>query len=198
MYIERMEAHLETDFSISIENAKALLESIGKEICTCQNVQLGGNPSINAVLKKSFVALGYTSEELVTQVSASLATIGQLIGNLRNEVSPTSHGKSLAELQSRNSKVDLLTREFLIDSTLIVGMFLIRAFEERHGVLAVEEQTQPLASYEDNEAFNEFWDDTFGEFAMGDYSFTASEILFNLDQQAYQTESKAYGEVEQG
>lgn len=154
-------------------------------------------PSINAVLKKSFVALGYTSEELVTQVSASLATIGQLIGNLRNEVSPTSHGKSLAELQSRNSKVDLLTREFLIDSTLIVGMFLIRAFEERHDTLAVEEHTQPLASYEDNEAFNEFWDDTFGEFAMGDYSFTASEILFNLDQQAYQTESKAYGEVEQ-
>lgn len=45
MYIERMEAHLETDFSISIENAKALLESIGKEICTCQNVQLGGNPA---------------------------------------------------------------------------------------------------------------------------------------------------------
>lgn len=117
-----------------------------------------------------------------------------MIGNLRNEVSPTSHGKSLAELQSRNSKVDLLTREFLIDSTLIVGMFLIRAFEERHGVLAMEEQTQPLASYEDNEAFNEFWDETFSEFAMGDYSFTASEILFNLDQQAYQTESKAYGE----
>lgn len=66
MYIERMEAHLETDFSISIENAKALLESIGKEICTCQGVPLGTNPSINAVLKKSFVAIGYTSEELVT------------------------------------------------------------------------------------------------------------------------------------
>ncbi|MCR6649998.1 MAG: abortive infection family protein [Cellvibrionaceae bacterium] len=197
MYIERMEAHLETDFSISIENAKALLESIGKEICTCQCVPLGTNPSINAVLKKSFVAIGYTSEELVTQVSASLATIGQLIGNLRNEVSPTSHGKSLAELQSRNSKVDLLTREFLIDSTLIVGMFLIRAFEERHGALAVDEHAQALAGYEDNEAFNEFWDDTFGEFVMGDYSYTASEILFNLDQQAYQTESKAFGEVGQ-
>jgi len=33
MYVDRMEVHLETDFSISVENAKALLESIGKEIC---------------------------------------------------------------------------------------------------------------------------------------------------------------------
>lgn len=32
-YISRIEVHLDDDFSISIENAKALLESIGKEIC---------------------------------------------------------------------------------------------------------------------------------------------------------------------
>ena len=32
-YIVRIETHLDSDFSISLENAKALLESIGKEIC---------------------------------------------------------------------------------------------------------------------------------------------------------------------
>ena len=32
-YIVRIETHLDSDFSISLENAKALLETIGKEIC---------------------------------------------------------------------------------------------------------------------------------------------------------------------
>jgi Abortive infection C-terminus len=103
VYVDRIEGHLEADFSVSVENAKALLESIAKEICQAKGKsgELGNAPSINAVLKKAFVALGYTSDELVTQVSSSLATIGQHVGNLRNEISPTSHGKSLAAGRSK-------------------------------------------------------------------------------------------------
>lgn len=199
MYVDRMEGHLESDFSISVENAKALLESIGKEICDAKGVPLGKKPSINAVLKNAFVALGYTTEELVTQVSSSLATIGQLIGNLRNDISPTSHGKSLEELNDRNNKIDLLTREFLIDSTLVVAVFLIRAFEERKSDTAAPAGvvTDATPDYKDNEDFNNFWDDSFGEFAMGDYSYTASEILFNVDLPAYRAEYKAFKESEE-
>lgn len=198
IYIERMEGHLETDFSISVENAKALLESIGKEICDAKGVPLGSTPSINAVLKKAFVALGYTTEELVTQMSGSLANIGQLIGNLRNEISPTSHGKSLEELKDRNNKVDLLTREFLIDSTLVVAVFLIRAFEERKELVSAVTDSAASASnsYKDNEEFNSFWDESFGEFEMGDYSYSASEILFGMEIEAYQAEFKAFLESE--
>ena len=199
MYVDRMEAHLETDFSISVENAKALLESIGKEICDAKGMPLGNTPSINAVLKKAFIALGYTAEEMVTQVSASLANIGQLIGNLRNEISPTSHGKSLEVLKERNNKVDSLTREFLIGSTLVVAVFLIRAFEERKSAVALpaDGEAEAISDYEDNENFNNFWDESFGEFAMGDYSYTASEILFNVDLQAYQAEYKVFRESEE-
>mgnify|MGYP003601835973 CR=1 FL=1 len=198
IYIERMEGHLETDFSISVENAKALLESIGKEICDSKGVILGNKPTINAVLKKAFVALGYTAEELVTQMSGSLATIGQLIGNLRNEISPTSHGKSLEDLKNRNNKVDLLTREFLIGSTLIVAVFLIRAFEEREGMLTIagDSENHEVFDYKANENFNNFWDDNFGDFAMGEYAYPASEILFNMELEAYQMECKAFLESE--
>lgn len=194
MYVDRMEGHLETDFSVSVENAKALLESIGKEICDAKGVQLEGTASINAILKKAFVALGYTAEELVTQISSSLANIGKLIGNLRSEISPTSHGKSLEELKDRNSKIDVLTREFLIDSTLVVAIFLIRAFEERResNTVLTETANDEISNYEDNEDFNAFWDDSFGEFAMGSYAYAASEILFSVDLQAYQTEHKAF------
>jgi hypothetical protein len=199
LYIDRMEGHLESDFSISIENAKALLESIGKEICCTKGISLGSAPSINAVLKNAFLALGYTNEDLVNQVSRSLANIGQEIGNLRNEISPTSHGKSLDELRERNNKIDLLTREFLIDSTLVVAIFLIRAFEERKINIGTQTQNaieEDALGYEEFEDFNSFWDDAFGEFSMGTYSYTASEILYNVDYQAYRSEHKAFRESE--
>lgn len=50
-YILRVETHLETDFSISLENAKALLESIGKEICDAKGCPLADDSSVNGVLK---------------------------------------------------------------------------------------------------------------------------------------------------
>lgn len=199
MYVDRMEAHLETDFSIAVENAKALLESIGKEICDAKGIPLANAPAISGVLKTAFRALGYNGEQLVTQVSTSLANIGQLIGTLRNEISPTSHGKSLEELSDRNNKVDLLTRDFLIDSTLVVAVFLIRAFEERKGdgVMPADGVADAIPDYDDNDAFNNFWDESFGEFSMGQYSYPASEILFNVDLQAYQAEYKAFIESEE-
>lgn len=195
MYVDRMEAHLETDFSLSVENAKALLEAIGKEICSAKGADLPSTPSINVVLKKAFSSLGYSSEDLVNRVSGSLASIGQEIGNLRNQISPTSHGKSLDELRDRNNKVDALTREFLIDSTLVVAIFLIRAFEERKDIVPQVVAAQPveeLLKYDELDYFNSMWDEAYGEFQMGDYSYTASEILFNVDYSAYKTEYSAH------
>ena len=97
IYIDRMEAHLESDFSHSLENAKALLEAIGKEICKVRGVELKADSSINGVLKNAFSAIGYTNSNLVNQISSALATIGQQVGELRNEIGATSHGRSLDE-----------------------------------------------------------------------------------------------------
>jgi len=193
IYADRIEAHLTTDFSHAIENAKALLETIGKEICSSQGMELEGKPSINAVLKKSFMAIGYQSDDMVNQISSALATIGQQIGDLRNEIGTTSHGKSLEELKARNNKIDELTKEFLIDTTVIIASFLIQNFENNNPRKDPKKIKTKLL-YTDNEAFNEFWDDIHGEFLMGDYSFPASEILFNVDYQAYETELKAFSE----
>ncbi|MCF8382638.1 MAG: abortive infection family protein [Chlorobium sp.] len=194
-YVDRMEAHLEVDFSLSIENAKALLESIGKEICKSKSITLGTVPSVNEVLRKSFRALGYSNDNLVKIISTSLGTIGHEIGTLRNEISPTSHGKPLDELRERNNKVDLLTRDFLIDSTVIVAVFLIRAFEERKDEAVQVEDAEPSAErlkYDESEDFNDSWDEAFGEFIMGTYSYPASEILYGVDYKAYETEYNAF------
>lgn len=199
LYIDRIEGHLESDFSTSVENAKALLESIGKQICSAKKVELPNSPSINVVLKKAFCAVGYSNEDLVNSVSGSLANIGQELGRLRNDISPTSHGRSLDDLRNRNSSIDMLTREFLIDSTLVVAVFLIRTFEERKttAILVADEAPEAeLPQYNDERGFNESWDEAYGEFAMGEYSYTASEILFNMDYKAYEAECRVFKETE--
>lgn len=199
-YVDRMEAHLESDFSLSVENAKALLESIGKEVCKAKGVDLGSSPSINSVLKRAFICMEYPAESLVAQVSGALATIGQNIGELRNQISPTSHGKALEELKERNSKVDLLTREFLIDSTVTVAVFMIRAFEERQGMAPTpvgEPEPSVAPDYEAHQDFNDYWDGAFGDFAMGAYAYCASEVLFKMDSNAYLAECHEFERSEQ-
>lgn len=191
VYIGRIETHIELDFSHSLENAKALLETIGKEICTSKGVELVATSSINGVLKNAFSALGYSNSNLVNQISSALATIGQQVGELRNEIGLTSHGKSLEEIRERNNQVNSLTREFLIDTIEIVSCFLIRNFENENPRV-INDTVEETLDYYKAEEFNDFWDDSFGEFDMGNYSYPASEILFNVDKQAYLNEYKAF------
>jgi hypothetical protein len=195
IYIGRIETHIESDFSHSLENAKALLETIGKEICTIKQIQLGVKPSINNVMKSAFSALGYSNSSLVNQISSALATIGQQVGELRNEIGISSHGKSLEEIKERNNLVDVLTREFLIDTVEIVSCFLIRNFENENPRKPNETLEETL-DYWEAEEFNEFWDDSFGDFEMGNYAYSASEILFNVDKQAYINEYNAFSASE--
>lgn len=195
IYIGRIETHIESDFSHSLENAKALLETIGKEICQSKGIQLSETSSINGVLKNAFSSLGYTNSNLVNQIASALATIGQQVGELRNEIGISSHGKSLEEIRERNNRVDILTREFLIDTVEIVSCFLIRNFENEYPRKPKETLEETL-DYWEAEEFNEFWDDSFGEFEMGNYAYSASEILFNVDKQAYINEYNAFSATE--
>lgn len=195
-YIDRIETHIEIDFSHSLENAKALLESVGKEICDKNGVELGAKPSVNSVLKKCFSSMGYANGTLVNQVSSALATIAQQVGELRNDIGLTSHGKSLDEIKQRNSKVDVLTREFLIDTVETVCVFIIRNYESNKEKKAAE-QLEDTLDYWEAEDFNEYWDDIYGEFEMGSSSYLASEILFNVDKQAYVNAYVEYTETEE-
>lgn len=88
-YTERIEAHAQSDFSLSLENSKSLLETICKEVCKSKGVKIEATASINQVLKKAFTAIGYSSSDSITQISSALATIGQQMGDLRNEIGTT-------------------------------------------------------------------------------------------------------------
>ena len=191
-YILRIETYAHQDFSIAFENSKSLLESISKEICFIKNEEIGKTENISGVLKKACRAIGYTNSDLVTQLSTSIGNIGQQMGNLRNEIGVTAHGKTMEELRNREENISEFTRDFLIDTTELVACFLIRAFENENPRNCIKVQEQ--VAFDDNERFNDFWDEIFGDYDMGDYSYTASEILYNMDYQAYESESKNYYE----
>ena len=143
---------------------------------------------MNGVLKNAFAALGYPKDEMIAQISSSLANIGQHIGALRNTIGSSSHGKSLEELQKRNEKINDMTKYFLIDSIELIACLLIELFEGEN--IQIESLSDLV--YEDCDDFNEYWDDIYGEFSMGDYSYTASEILYNNDISAYKSEYNSY------
>lgn len=189
-YINRIETFVDSDFSLAFENSKAMLESIGKEICKLNGINLEDKSTMNGVLKNATKALGFTDKDFEMNVSASLGTIGQHLGNLRNEIGTTSHGKTLDEIQDRNNRVNSLTKEFLLDSIEILSCFLIRIFENKLEIPQFGKQED--VDYYENDTFNDYWDDIYGEFEMNDYSFSASEILYNVDKDAYINEYKSY------
>ena len=166
------------------------MESIGKEICKSKGRALAPDSSVNGVLKNAFSVLGYTRTNMVVQISSALATIGQQIGELRNDIGTSSHGKTLEELQNRNEAINELTKAFLMNSVELIACFLISLYEGEH----IEIISSKEIGYDECEDFNEYWDELYGEFSMGGYSYTASEILYNNDPSAYETEYNSFME----
>lgn len=195
IFVDRIESSRDQDFSLAFENAKALLESVCKEICKSYGKELSTQSSMNGIVKTSFSALGFANVDIVSQISRSLANVGQIIGELRNDIGVTGHGRTMEELRQRNSKIDELTKDFLFDSIKTIIIFLIRSFEYKQlndiGSTGKEQEN------ERNEKFDDTWDERYGEFVMGEYSYTASEILFAVDSKAYQYERKNF-EAEEG
>jgi len=195
-FINRIEAYAIEDFSIALGNAKSLLESIAREICQDKGLEIGATESVGGLLRMAYLALGHRADSSTNQISGALANIAQQMGTLRNEIDVQAHGKTLDKIRERNNRVDDLTKEFLISSTEIVACFLIRDFEKDSPIWTKKGLGDDL-EYLVCEEFNDFWDESFGEFTMGDYSYLASDILFNVDNQAYTTEYQAHQTAEE-
>ena len=188
VFVSRIEAYKASDYIICVENSKSLLESIGKEICQEKGIELNASSSVNGIIKQAFKALGYSSKEHSLKISGALATIAQYVGELRNEIGITSHGRPLYELADQKVLIDDMTKEFLLGATEIISCLLIN-LAEKESVNSIKESTM---SYEESEDFNQYWDEVFGEFVMGDYAYSASEILFMVDREAYKVELEAF------
>lgn len=195
IFIDRIEFERDQDFSVAFENIKALLESVCKEICKSCGTELAPQSNMNGIVKMSFLALGFNNTDNATQISRSLANIGQIIGELRNDICSIGHGRTIEELRQRNSKLDELTKDFLLDSIKTIIIFLIRSFEYRQ--ITERNSSKKEQIYERNKEFDDYLDEIYGEFTIGDYSYSASQILFAVDSEAYQYEQKNF-KLEEG
>jgi hypothetical protein len=74
----------------------------------------------------------------------------------------------------------------------MVASFFIRRFEAEFPLSNDPATFNKAFEYNEHPEFNENWDESFGEFSMGVYSYAASEILFAVDPQAYSTEALAF------
>ena len=142
IFVDRIELSRDQDFSLAFENAKALLESVCKEICKLCGRELSAQSSMNGIVKTSFLALEFANTDIAAQISRSLANVGQIIGDLRNDIGITGHGRTTEELRQRNLKIDELTKDFLFDSIKTIIIFLIRSFEYKQltNMLPIEKE----------------------------------------------------------
>ncbi len=195
-YIQRIDAYKDSDFSISLENSKSMLESIAKEICNERRQVYEDDDSPSKLLKLAFGAIGVQSTTIGPQIAVALSNIGHHMGQLRNEIGAISHGRTMADLQAKQESIDEITSDFLIQSTETTACFLIQYFEWKYPRVSETHTEEERLDYNSCEDFNEFWDDSYGEFLMDELTYTASEILFHVDNQAYKAAYKAFKQEE--
>lgn len=180
-YINRIEGFRDSDFPFCIENAKSLLETVAKQICVERSKAYSEQDSPGKILKLAFESLGYGDSDTTQQVGRAIANIGTQMSLLRNQIGATSHGRPLEELEKRKEAINKVTSDFLLFSTELVCTFLIELFETENPLAPIESEIK----YEDNEEFNGYWDETYGEVVMGNFSFLPSAVLFNLEPESY-------------
>ncbi len=91
-YINRIETFLDTDFITSVENSKALIESICKTILKDTSTPYEETDTINKLVSITFKRLGIFAEKQVSKFGSGLVTAMQNLGELRNNHGQTAHG----------------------------------------------------------------------------------------------------------
>src|SRR5437588_11459996 len=83
-YVNRIEGYREEDCPLCVENAKAMLEAVAKEICTHRNKDFGKQDGTGKILKLAFASLGYDDTNTVQQIAGAIANVGHQMSLLRN------------------------------------------------------------------------------------------------------------------
>jgi hypothetical protein len=186
IYPQRIEAFLESDFVSAIENGKALIEAICKTILTEQGKPCGENDKVHRLVRNTLQALGILSSAQISRFGSGLMTALQNLGELRNLIGDTSHGRSTEEM--RRNKIETLSARFLIDSVEIIACFLVEYYELEFPKKKLSKKDVTI----DYQPFDDYLDETYGRVKIATYEFLPSDILANLDSVAYQSEYKKF------
>lgn len=186
IYPKRIETFIETDFTLAIENSKSLIESICKTILDEQNEAVSSNEKLHKLVQKTLHLLGVFGKKQISKFGSGFITSVQQLGEFRNRIGDTSHGRTIQEIDQ--NRLESLSTEFLINAVETMSCFLIEYYENQFLNKNIGERLK----YTDLQDFNDYLDEKLGYVFVGDNAFLHSEVLFNMDEVAYNAEYQNY------
>ena len=190
-FVNRILAYRDIQLPLCLENTKAIIDSICKEICKSKNHEITkSTPSSQDLISNALIAMGHNLDKS-SRLLSGLISVAQSIGELRNVYGQTVHGADMESLQKEYSETELLEKEIAIESTETIALLLIKTFDTSLNYTP----NLPII-YHDNSDFNESLDEIWGSFTVSKFNYKASEILYNCDIDAYKEELKQFDPIE--
>lgn len=186
IYLNRIELNLNGDFEVAIGNTKSLIEAICKTILDERKTyQYTRSEKINKLVRKTMEALNIKQDKTISEFTNGLIKASQTLGELRNNIDSSAHGKSLLSVD--NNPIEELTLYFLINSVETLACFLIEFYEIEH-----PRKIEKELNYTELNNFNQFLDQKHGDIEILGAYYSLSEILFHIDKIAYKDQHQKY------
>ncbi len=179
--ILRIETYQDTDGVIVLESCKSLVESICRTILEDLKEPLTGTESLQALVSKTCNKMACLPN--VGDLARSFVTVAQRLGEFRNDFTVISHGASVYQIEEQKDKITKAASDFMISTVEQLAFFLITVYQVEYPL-----QKQEKIRYEDNPDFNKHFDEDNEPIQIGLYGpYSPSELLFNIDIDAYKT-----------
>ena len=89
-YCIRIDGYLNNDFSIAVENTKALMESVCKTILREKNVEYGTGDTLQQLMTKTVGVFDSDHSDQLKQITRNLINIAKNLAEVRNSVAKVS------------------------------------------------------------------------------------------------------------
>ncbi|MFH0734687.1 MAG: hypothetical protein V1773_06510 [bacterium] len=173
--------------AIVVGNCKSLIESICQTILSDLGKKVKPSIKIHELMQQTCNELKISRES--NELIRSFVTVTNRLGEIRNN-SYIEHGIPVGEMDDYRKKITPAVTSFLIKSIEQLAIFLINVYQQEYP--SVMKSTQKF-KYEDNKEFNDSFDNVNEGILIGEYGpYSASEVLFNIEVTAYNTELQNY------
>jgi hypothetical protein len=195
--IKALEDAVGTNASLAFDHAKALIESVCKTILRDRGQAVSNEDDLPKLFGNTLDQIrvlpdAHTADRetgrSIRKTAGALYTVVQGICELRNRQGFASHGK-LAETQP----LEIVQAELVARSADAVVSFLFKA----HRSYAVPAARPKRVEYIDNQGFNTSVDDSHEPIKIFSLSYRPSEVLYNVDYEAYVESLNSYLSQEQ-
>lgn len=172
------------DVNIVFDHAYSIIDSVCKTILTDHKNEIENHQDLPKTFKQTIKNFWFDDEwdnESMKKIVRWLVQAVQGLCELRNDNWPLSHWKDVHVIAK--DEITLLTTIKAVDVIIwfLMSVDKTNEIQKRH------------IKYEDNQEFNEQYDVLYWPVKLWDYDwFSASELLFNADRDAYHEQLLQY------